>query len=63
MQDPPKRNIRGEKTHSVEWQVDVGQVAMGVGLLAVAYILYRLVIATGDNAEGDGERHQEVIGN
>lgn len=61
MQDPPKKNIRGAKTHSVEWQVDVGQVAMGVGLLALAAVAYRF-IGTWGNAEEEGGRDPEVMG-
>lgn len=65
MQDPLPENIDGQKTHSVEWQVDVGQVAMGAGLLALAWIAYRLFIVPDESGtrnaqDGDGS-HQGVM--
>lgn len=52
MQDPPSQNIAGKKvvTSSVEHNVDWGYVALGLGLLAVAYVGYRL-FSSGESAE------------
>lgn len=43
MQDPPAENITGSKrvAHTVEHRVDWGHLALGIGLLALSYILYR----------------------
>lgn len=41
MRDPKPGNIKGEKhvSHTVNHSVDWGHVALGVGLLALAYVL------------------------
>ena len=51
MQDPPAANIKGQKrvVHRMEHRFDWGYVALGVGCLAVAYVLYRLFVDDGDD--------------
>jgi hypothetical protein len=53
MKDPKPENIIGEKSvsHRVEHRVDWGWVAGGVGLLALAFVLYRIFGPTADDAE------------
>jgi len=44
MQDPKPENIKGAKTvsHHVEHRVDWGYVIGGVGVLVLAYVLFRI---------------------
>lgn len=53
MRDPPARNIDGEKviTHSVEHKVDWGHVALGVGILALAFIVHRAFLRGSEDDE------------
>jgi len=55
MQDPKPENIAGRKrvVHSVEHIVPWGQVALGIGGLALAYVLYRLFSGSSDSEDGD----------
>lgn len=55
MQDPKPENIAGSKqvVHKVEHRIDWGYVALGVGGLAVAYVLYRLMSAGSESEEVD----------
>ena len=57
MQDPPAENIRGAKkvTHTVEHRVDWGHVALGIGLLLLAYTLRRMFEKSPDD-DGKGEK-------
>jgi len=55
MQDPPKENITGEKatTHHVEHRVPWGHVALGIGGLALAYVIWRSVRSVDDGDENE----------
>jgi len=55
MQDPQPENITGTKqvVHRVEHNIHWGYVAAGVGLLAVAFVLYRLLDLDGEDDESD----------
>jgi len=59
MQDPPKENIQGTKatTHHVEHRVDWGHVALGIGGLALAYVIWRAV----QSADGGDESDENVL--
>ena len=54
MKDPKPENIRGAKTvtHSVEHRVDWGYVVGGLGLLVLAYVLYRMFGPTDEDEVG-----------
>jgi len=45
MQDPKPENIEGTKrvAHTVEHRVDWGHVALGIGLLALVWLIHRHV--------------------
>jgi hypothetical protein len=53
MQDPLPENIDGSKvvTHSVEHSIDWGHVSIGVGLMALAFVTWRLF----EGGDGDGD--------
>lgn len=55
MQDPLKENIQGAKatTHHVEHRVDWGHVALGVGGLALAYVIWRAVQSSSEREDGE----------
>lgn len=58
MQDPKPENIAGSKqvVHKVEHRIDWGHVALGVGGMLLAYVLYRLFGTDRDDREsGDME--------
>lgn len=53
MSDPAPENVTGEKrvVHSVEHSIPWGHVALGVGLLALAYVLHAHLTDDGDAVE------------
>jgi hypothetical protein len=51
MRDPKPENITGEKTHSFEWSVDVGQVLLGLAVIYAAWKATQLL--DGGNDEED----------
>jgi len=53
MADPPPENVTGEKrvVHSVEHSIPWGHVALGVGLIVVAYVLHAHLIDGSDDVE------------
>lgn len=55
MEDPKPENIVGEKraVHRVEHRIDWGYLTLGLGALAVGYVLYRLFVQTGDSDQND----------
>jgi hypothetical protein len=55
MQDPKPENIAGQKrvVHRVEHRIDWGYVVAGVGLVAVAYVMYRLLVEGSESEEDD----------
>lgn len=52
MRDPKPENIAGQKTHSFEWSVDVGQVLLGFAVIYGAWKATQLL--DGGNHEMDG---------
>lgn len=55
MQDPKPANISGSKTvtHSYSHRFDWGYVAAGVGMVALAYVLYK-IFCSGSKDDEDG---------
>lgn len=53
MNDPKPENITGEKWvgHTVEHKVDWGHVALGLGLLALVCLIWRVVDVDQDDDE------------
>lgn len=53
MDDPIPENIEGSKevVHSYEHRIDWGYVALGAGLIAIAYVLFVLVDDDDDQEE------------
>lgn len=52
--EPKPENVDGTKVvkHSVSHRIDWGYVALGAGLLAVAWTGYRVFVDTGDDESG-----------
>lgn len=57
MQDPKPENIEGSKriTHTVEHKVDWGHVALGLGLLALVWLISRHVDVESDGDDDSAE--------
>lgn len=51
MRDPKPENITGSKQHRIEWQVDVGQVLLGLALIYVAWKVAPLFAEGNDEEE------------
>lgn len=71
MRDPEPSNIEGRKVerHEFSHVVNWGYVAMGLGLLALAWVVYQLVSSTesgrsgrpGELVDGDESEESEQI--
>jgi hypothetical protein len=57
MKDPKPENIRGTKqvVHKVEHRIDWGYVTLGIGVLVLAFVLYRLFSGGSPETEDDME--------
>jgi hypothetical protein len=62
MQDPNPENIVGQKrvTHSVDHHIPWGQVAVGVGLLAVAYVGYKVFLSGSSGSDDTDDVGDEI---
>lgn len=56
MRDPKPENITGQKTHSFEWSVDVGQVLLGLAVIYAAWKAAHLLDGGNDEEDGDYTR-------
>lgn len=54
MRDPKPENITGEKRHSFEWSVDVGQVLLGLAIIYAAWKGAQLLSGEGNDEEDSG---------
>jgi hypothetical protein len=56
MQDPVRENIDGSKVerHVFKHSVDWGHIAIGIGLLAVAAVVWRATSGEDDDEDQDG---------
>jgi hypothetical protein len=55
MRDPHPSNIAGKKVHKFEHQIQWGYLAVGIGLLGVAWMLSRtFASSTDDEDDFDG---------
>ena len=67
MQDPLTENIDGTKveevthefSHNVEHHVPWGQILLGVGLLAVAYVGYKAFLADSSSGTDESDESDE----
>lgn len=53
VREPPVENTYGAKSvsHTIEHRIDWGHVALGVGLLLLAYVLHRAWLSADDDEE------------
>jgi len=54
MRDPEPENIIGEKVHTVNWNIEVGQVALATAALVIMYVLWTGLSSDGDEDEDGG---------
>lgn len=57
MRDPLPENIDGRKEyrHAFEHHIDWGQVILGAGVIAAAYVAYRVFVEDGSAGEQDDD--------
>lgn len=66
MREPSPENITGEiverhtYSHEIQHRIPWGYVAMGVGLTALAWVLYRAFVADGETGEVDEELREDA---
>lgn len=54
MNDPLPENIGGQKTHSVNWEINVAHLSWGLAGLLLAYVLWT-ALNDAEDGEDDGE--------